>query len=787
MVIPAVKLLLLLLTVQFSLAIEQVRNSWRRDASHEVPRDAAEESTEEDYAEPTYAQPTYSQPTYSQDYAEPTYSEDNFEDSSGVEEESLAEESLQAAPQFFRREPSTQPTRPYSRQSWFVPANASPEKAEAVAEERRSPDNSQQISEVAHELRSVREVLTARLQKLETVGGEVANLSKSVRDALATRSVRSPANVSEAMANLSNTVKDVLVTRLDRMERLQQELNFEQQRLKAAELQHEVDELRRQTPAPQTTVVATTTLQIQDDTPDTPNSSTSAASASSTSKGETEGGAPARDSTGLPHWAVMLIGASGATILLCTFVKVGESCCSPAPGELAGGDYRAEMLVRTGDLDHYVAEQAQQVMDSNMALLAQAQRAKETLQRGLHDAKSQLQEHLMAQSQVLIQQVKAALDPDSPVAAASGADLRDLLSVENVRKLAPMFGLIVTGSFAPPRIKAMEASCNASLVKNGIILAVCAGVGAADRDSQCAVLALWVWIIGISSMSLLACLMSIIVKGKCATALASLEHQMTLIKPSNTGIPLMDALHSLRNSGGYYMKAMVAYDQIIESSAYTWGQLTFGIYMLIGAIAVYLSNYRNSDLVMTCQADHILGFLHVFSFLYILLFTYSMFGLFVWAIGLCIGGKNSLITKAIIAIAREMDNANPGKLPIFLTLVGSFVLRDGSNVYKAQAEFLSMELEYLQEMLNELNAHIGEIRNEKDEMEASARATGHSEDALVKHFEEKMGRQIDALRPLALLSAPPGRVPQGRAQSSNEGAAASSNDYPGSSSSSSRR
>jgi len=410
------------------------------------------------------------------------------------------------------------------------------------------------------------------------------------------------------------------------------------------------------------------------------------------------------------------------------------------------------MLIRTADADDFVGEQANQLLGVGTPLLAKVDHVKQALTVGMETVKGRVTETMLAESEALFAEVKGALGDDTVpewlTPAAIGGQ-----GGENFKKALPMIGLLLAGSLAPGRLRGLRLSCDGQIMMNGIILAMVNGIGISDWHVPCKDPAIWRWIGGVAVISGNACLMAGIIRIKCSSAVNFLDDQMKLIKSSETGIPLMDAFNNIKTSGTYFMKALFRYDKIVSAFSYTLSQLNFILYMCWGGYGVYLSIANVVIDAETCPVKSILFFMHFFSFFYVFLFTYMLVGVVLWIVQILASDKNGIVSTVMIGIAKGIDDSNPGKMPIALTLVRSLFLRDTSNVYKVQAEALNLDVTSLEGEASDLAMKLAALKAERDEIAEKAAQTGQNEDQIIASFEAKMGENLEALKPFAVMMA----------------------------------
>lgn len=446
----------------------------------------------------------------------------------------------------------------------------------------------------------------------------------------------------------------VLATRIESLEKAQQE-----QKMRA--LQHEIDELRHEQLQKAEPVTTSVSLSTDTTTPAAKSKATTAvpskspsppSSVSDSTRGtstETDAGTGTqKTSSGFPGWAIVLLASASAGIAVIATTKLGDCVGGPkeeaVPSEATQVQTELERVrQRTRELEqtleaHKAAAQAAarraaglpplaapassstspadgtpMALDANAPLLAKAEHMKHAVTSGIEQVKGRVATTILSESEALLAEVKVALNNESVPAWLTPSNLGGQ-GGEEFKKLLPMIGILLAGSVAPGRIRALRVSSNSQVTTNVIVLAIANGTGLIEWKTPCKDISLWVWLGGMAVISILALLLGGVIAWKCKSALVFLDDQVKLIKNSNTGVQLIDGFYNLRNSGTYFMKALFRYEKIVTSTSYHVTQLICILYMIWGAVGVYLSIAHVSIDARTCPARSVLVFMNVYSF-----------------------------------------------------------------------------------------------------------------------------------------------------------------------------
>merc|ERR1719159_1817397 len=103
--------------------------------------------------------------------------------------------------------------------------------------------------------------------------------------------------------------------------------------------------------------------------------------------------------------------------------------------------------------------------------------------------------------------------------------------------------------------------------------------------------------------------------------------------------------------------------------------------------------------------------------------------------------------------AKEMDDGNPMKLPIYLTLVRAFVLRKSSDLLQVTQDQLQSEIDALEEQAARASRELAEKRAEAARVSSELLEACQNEEDLIAKFEEQTRESFDRAEPLIAVAA----------------------------------
>jgi len=188
-------------------------------------------------------------------------------------------------------------------------------------------------------------------------------------------------------------------------------------------------------------------------------------------------------------------------------------------------------------------------------------------------------------------------------------------------------------------------------------------------------------------------------------AAAESVREAALRSRKETGNVVWDWFYYMKHWTPYLLNALLTYDKVTSSCVYMCNKAAGGLYLIWGGWGVYISIENIIEDTTQCDSRSIVSYMHFLSFLYVLFFTVSLISFILWLAAFLSG--SSFVSNMILKAAMKMDDANDMGLPLFVTLVKSFVLRSAVDNLAMQRHAVKEEISELQKRL-EFNA--GELQ-----------------------------------------------------------------------------
>jgi len=455
-----------------------------------------------------------------------------------------------------------------------------------------------------------------------------------------------------------------------------------------------------------------------------------------------------------------------------------------APGEVP--ELLSHLGVASGDLPPSAGQATGQVLEEAVRgtareqaqqLAHQATAAQQVLEEGLLAFRGKVEQLARNESDTIYKVVQDVMATEN----IPGSTLPNWLpNMEESVQLPPPY-LVLCGLLAPALMKATSNHARLNLLWDGVIVAACVVLLILDGRSKCGDTWVWVWHIGISTLAAADCLCNFYLLRQCRAAMDEMKEAEDLRKANapNTGSEMWDnILFTLQDGGQYFFTTLFKHEEISSSLPYhlvKYIQLLCVIWGFLG-IKLTISNVLQD--AVSCDANHILSFMHFYAFIYLVFWLLNVLNLLVWV--LMRVASSSMVTRALLNLAKKLDTIVekdlPFHLPIFMTLVRGLVLPNASDILQVKVRAMASDIEHLekehQRLLSQASAkqaNIDSLKHELHEIEEEKASATELEADMVERYQQTTNEALEALKPFVAFAA--GRYDSGMASSTAEFAA----------------
>jgi hypothetical protein len=384
----------------------------------------------------------------------------------------------------------------------------------------------------------------------------------------------------------------------------------------------------------------------------------------------------------------------------------------PDDDELVG-----EVLYRTQQVQRNAVGALNDSIKQSAPMIARASHVQEVFEHNVQTVKDRASDMALRELGSMYHQMKAVAGGEDLTEDVSGYDLPNWFTLDDDNDTdPPPFALLIGGMFAPAQIKAIRSNCNMQILWNSTILAICAACSVMDMHHTCDDIHVKIWFFGVLTINLLDVLCNAFIASKCATQLGTLqedEDSMSRIRP--TGNSIWDLYINLQANSGQFFKGYFAYQSIIDGAIYTI-QKGFSFFSLFwGFYGVYLSISHVLTDTLSCDAKVAVWFMHTYSFLFLMLVTWTLLGLTIWVLQKL--SHSTMVTAPLMKAAKQSDEEVPFQLPLFQILTRSFVLRDSSTMLHIKAKNVDQDVMQMEAELEDTKQRLQERKHYLDQIE----------------------------------------------------------------------
>jgi hypothetical protein len=260
--------------------------------------------------------------------------------------------------------------------------------------------------------------------------------------------------------------------------------------------------------------------------------------------------------------------------------------------------------------------------------------------------------------------------------------------------------IFLAGILAPSQLQAIASWNKLVLLLMAPLLCVFVFSIAYDYARPCANGELWVWLIGMTSLTTLIICVRCIFLYIAASALTVLQDeeqdQTSTIADAVAGSrPLLGLRSLLSGRSRGFFRALHAHDKLCSGYTNRLLDMLTLLVFLWGGVGVWLSISNIDEDDRFCKATVVRTTSHLYALFYVLLFTINLLGLFLKAVTVLVA-FDSVTLEALRSAKRFDDLYCPASLPVVSILVRALLLRDVEDTEAVELLALQRELKDLQ-------------------------------------------------------------------------------------------
>lgn len=418
---------------------------------------------------------------------------------------------------------------------------------------------------------------------------------------------------------------------------------------------------------------------------------------------------------------------------------------------LAEARMRSRELQERADLRaKQIHEAAAQLSEQRDALIAAANRAADTFQEVLETSRESVEEFTKAETASLYEKMSEAAA--SNTSALPSWEPPDWLKTDDLIQIPPLMQLIA-GMFAPMQLNSVRDFSNTVFYLSFIMLIVSAVIFAVDFNKKCSDVMVWVWQWGLLALTFIDFCCRFLIVRWSNQALSDLERSREALERANankTGYGLLDMFASAKRGNNKFFEAYFKFTSINGSRIYFLMQLNGFLCLCWGGFGLYISIQDIIEDSLNCDARVALTYMHTYGFFFVLLISYNVLSVILWIVMSL--AKSKLLSKPIIKIAKKVDDDINNGMPIALTLVESFVLKNSADAYGLSARQVKAEIEDLRENIEEAEEFLYKLRFKAERLEEMEGNIG-TEAEFMERCQGKLQKGLEQAKPMVGLIA----------------------------------
>jgi len=277
-----------------------------------------------------------------------------------------------------------------------------------------------------------------------------------------------------------------------------------------------------------------------------------------------------------------------------------------------------------------------------------------------------------------------------------------------------------------------------------------------DWRKHCIDQEVWVWHIGNLALNSLDLFVRLILVTWCSKALTQLTASRLELEKEDeseagrTGNSLLDFSSKLKRGSEKFFESYFKYQRIVDTWTYAFLQLLTFFSLCWGGFGLWVTVRDVMLDTLACDAKFALRYMHVYAFIYVVLFTWNIITLVLALIGHFSGSKR--VSVPIIKAAKEFDDGTMQGIPLALTLIESFVLKDSLGALSMSQREVKSELRALKDSIDQMEQQLEDKRKTSEHVSQAAKTVLSQEDYMDR-YQKVMADSFEQAKPLVAVVA----------------------------------
>jgi len=323
---------------------------------------------------------------------------------------------------------------------------------------------------------------------------------------------------------------------------------------------------------------------------------------------------------------------------------------------------------------------------------------------------------------------------------------------EGTLRLPPLMQL-VSGVFATSQIRLARYFNRGGATLDMILIALSVVTFVLNWKKRCGDPLLWVWHIGLLSLSVIDLIVRTMIVRKATKSIEFLMQGRTVLEKEDSnanGGGMLEVFASFQRKSSRFFDAFFKYSNLMESWPSFFSNVLNVLGLIWGAVGLGISVENILVDSLDCDATLAMHYMHTYSFFFVMLLTWKVLGLLQWILDAISGSRH--VRTPIVKMAKHCDDESLKGMPIVMSFVQSFVLKDSSDFYSMKSRKAVQELMELEEEAKQLEERLRHRKNLRQQLKERSQNADTEQD-FMDRSQRRVTNVLDEIKPIVGLIA----------------------------------
>eukprot|EP00929_Paragymnodinium_shiwhaense_P097969 TRINITY_DN59531_c0_g1_i1.p1 TRINITY_DN59531_c0_g1~~TRINITY_DN59531_c0_g1_i1.p1 ORF type:complete len:891 (-),score=243.76 TRINITY_DN59531_c0_g1_i1:125-2743(-) len=318
----------------------------------------------------------------------------------------------------------------------------------------------------------------------------------------------------------------------------------------------------------------------------------------------------------------------------------------------------------------------------------------------------------------------------------------------------PPLSILIGAVMARSQVQQMQYSSWSAALFHSLFFIIGFGIFFMDKGRPCGDIRVQVWMVGMLLWNAVLVVCNAAMQRRCETVLkaddaAFAEREMRLgpAQPDN----LLGALWKFQQNRAGFLNLLVRLDEL-ENSTLSALTLALGLVSWCWDLySVYIVQHDIVTMELHCNKRELVLFVETYAFIVVVLLLYKLLSVFTLLFRICKGTR--FMTRLLVTTARSLDDSVFRGLPVVLTLLRAFLIRDTSSLLVLEEDQIKQSIAELEKQLVEHQAKLEEQRCKAEKVELLREDAQRLDKEWLQAYNAKLEQAGTKLTPLVAMAA----------------------------------